>query len=66
MARLHEFFKTYIANQIANDPTWRRVDIIYSGHDVSSFFVFISYSALHGFLRVSFENTLRSISIQII
>ncbi|VUZ47462.1 unnamed protein product [Hymenolepis diminuta] len=33
MVRLHEFFKSYIANQITNDSTWRRVDIIYSGHD---------------------------------
>ncbi|VDO07664.1 unnamed protein product [Rodentolepis nana] len=34
MARLHEYFKTYIANQITNNPIWRRADVIYSGHDI--------------------------------
>ncbi|KAM7536141.1 hypothetical protein Aperf_G00000098663 [Anoplocephala perfoliata] len=34
MTRLHEFFKKYIADQVSTDPIWRRVDIIYSGHDV--------------------------------
>ncbi|VDK41586.1 unnamed protein product [Taenia asiatica] len=33
MESLHEYFKKFIAEQIAADPLWRRVDIIYSGHD---------------------------------
>nr|CDS28934.1 5' 3' exoribonuclease 1 [Hymenolepis microstoma] len=33
MARLHEFFMTYITNQINSNPIWRRADVIYSGHD---------------------------------
>ncbi|EUB63314.1 5'-3' exoribonuclease [Echinococcus granulosus] len=34
MESLHEFFKRFIANQISSDPLWRRIDVIYSGHDV--------------------------------
>ncbi|CDI98432.1 5' 3' exoribonuclease 1 [Echinococcus multilocularis] len=34
MESLHEFFKRFIADQISSDPLWRRIDVIYSGHDV--------------------------------
>ncbi|KAL5970272.1 5'-3 exoribonuclease 1 [Taenia solium] len=33
MENLHEYFKMFITEQIAADPLWRRVDVIYSGHD---------------------------------
>uniref|UniRef100_A0A5K3F884 5'-3' exoribonuclease 1 n=2 Tax=Mesocestoides corti TaxID=53468 RepID=A0A5K3F884_MESCO len=33
MVRLHDFLKKFIASQITSDPVWRRIDIIFSGHD---------------------------------
>lgn len=35
MERLHAYLKDFIAKQITTDRLWRRIDVIYSGHDVS-------------------------------
>lgn len=43
MESLHEYFKEFIAEQIAADPLWCRVDVVYSGHDVSCRHVFCPF-----------------------
>ena len=37
MARLHEHLKYFINKKLSSDPTWQKVEIILSGHDVGVF-----------------------------
>ena len=34
MARLHEHLKYFVNKKLSSDPTWQKVEIILSGHDV--------------------------------
>lgn len=36
MARLHEHLKYFVNKKLSSDPTWQKVEIILSGHDVST------------------------------
>ena len=34
MARLHEHLKYFVNKKLSSDPTWQKVEIILSGHNV--------------------------------
>ena len=34
MARLHEHLKYFVSKKLSSDPTWQKVEVILSGHDV--------------------------------
>ena len=35
MARLHEQLKYFINQKLTTDPSWQKVEVIFSGHEVS-------------------------------
>ena len=50
MSRLHEQLKYFVNQKLNSDPSWQRVEVILSGHDVSGLFVFCLY--VHGCMHL--------------